>query len=206
VEFPPEGPRSPYDPSPAKVLQCLASNTDIVRILFVAILTLLVTVWAPAQPIGKTLPEFAFRTLDNQSVTLSQLRDQSPSGVLLMTFWCTECASCRATEESLAWLAKEYGRKIKVVAISSAKTDTADSVKAYLKEHGTQIDVLLDPTSEFARHLKVNTTTTTLILDQSGRMRYFGTLKRGRRFFALEPLKEILAGKIIGQPLGPIYG
>jgi peroxiredoxin len=175
------------------------------RYLIIA-LVLLSTVWTPAQPIGQSLPDFTLRTLGNKPVTLSQLRDQSPSGVLLMTFWCTDCASCRATEESLAWMTKKYGPKAKVVAIASSENDTSTSVQAYLKEHGTKIDVLLDTSGEFARHLKVNTTTTTVILDKSGRMRYFGTLKRGKRFFAQVPLEEVLGGKIVGQPRGPIYG
>ncbi|MCA9780792.1 MAG: hypothetical protein KC800_28930, partial [Candidatus Eremiobacteraeota bacterium] len=65
------------------------------------LLTLLVTVWAPAQPpgsaegqqpLGKTLPEFQFQALSGKDLSLTELRKQSPSGVVLLTFWCTECA------------------------------------------------------------------------------------------------------------------
>lgn len=176
------------------------------KIIHVAALTLALTFWAWAQPIGKTLPEFTFQTTDGKSVTLSELRQQPPGGVLLLTFWCTDCASCRATEESLAWMTKEYAKQARVVAIASSANDTAESIEAYLRKHGPKIHVLLDPNGDFAHYLKVNTTTTSIVVDRSGRLRYYGTLKRGKRFFAQQPLKEVLGGKIVGQPRGPIYG
>lgn len=170
------------------------------------LLTLLVTVWAPAQPLGKTLPEFDFQTLGEEKMRLSELRKKSPTGVVLLTFWCTECASCRATEESLAQVTREFADRAKVVAVASSKDDTPQTVRAYLDKHKTGIEVLMDPKGQFARYLGVDTTTTSLVLDQTGRVRYFGTLKRGKKFYAVEPLKQVLAKKIVGQPRGPLYG
>ena len=183
--------------------------------LTIFLLTLLVTVWASAQPrgsadgqqtLGKTLPEFQFQDLSGKDLSLTELRKQSPSGVILLTFWCTECASCRATEESLAQVTKEFAGKAKVVAVASSKDDTPQTVQAYLDKHKTRIEVLMDPNGRFARHLGVDTTTTSLVLDQTGRVRYYGTLKRGKKFFAVDPLKQVLAKKIVGQPRGPLYG
>ena len=174
--------------------------------LTILLLTLLVTVWAPAQPLGKTLPEFDFQTVDGENLNLSELRKKSPTGVVLLTFWCTECASCRATEESLAQVTREFAGKAKVVAVASSKDDTPQTVQAYLDKHKTGIEVLMDSKGRFARYLGVDTTTTTVILDQTGRVRYYGTLKRGKKFFAVDPLKQVLAKKIVGQPRGPLYG
>lgn len=174
--------------------------------LTILLLTLLVTVWAPAQPLGKALPEFGFQTIGGEELSLSELRKKSPTGVVLLTFWCTECASCRATEESLAQVTKEFAGKAKVVAIASSKDDTPQTVQAYLDKHKPGIEVLMDPKGGFALHLGVDTTTTTVVLDQTGRVRYYGTLKRGNKFFAVDPLKQVLAKKIVGQPRGPLYG
>ena len=174
--------------------------------LTILLLTLLVTVWAPAQPLGKALPEFGFQTIGGEELSLSELRKKSPTGVVLLTFWCTECASCRATEESLAQVTKEFAGKAKVVAIASSKDDTPQTVQAYLDKHKPGIEVLMDPKGGFALHLGVDTTTTTVVLDQTGRVRYYGTLKRGNKFFAVDPLKQVLAKKIVGQPRGPRYG
>jgi peroxiredoxin len=177
-----------------------------VKSLTILLLTLLVTAWAPAQPLGKTLPEFDFQTLGGDSLKLSELREKSPTGVVLLTFWCTECASCRATEESLAQVTQQFAGQAKVVAVASSKDDTPRTVQAYLEKHKTGIEVLMDSKGRFARHLGVDTTTTTVILDQSGRVRYYGTLKRGKKFFAVDPLKQVIGKKIVGQPLGPLYG
>jgi len=174
------------------------------KIFYPLLLTLLVTVWASAQPIGKTLPDFTLQSLSNQKVTLSELR--GPSGVLVMTFWCSECGSCRASEPTLAKLSKEFAGKARVVVVASSKNDTPQTVQAYLDKHHPEFEVLMDPDSRLAHHLGVSTTTTTVILDQGGRVRYYGTLVRGKRQYAREPLKEVLAKKIVSHPRGPIFG
>lgn len=176
------------------------------KLQFLVCILLLLSAPLPAQPVGKVLPDFEFRTLDSKAVTLYGLRDQTPGGVVLLTFWCTNCSSCRSTEGTLAMLTRKYGSKAKIVAVSSSKNDDVESVKAFLKKNGVRIQVLMDPSSDFARYLNVTRTTTTAILDSDGKLRYFGTFKRGHDFHAKEPLLAVLAGKKVEQPVGPLYG
>lgn len=169
-------------------------------------LILLLTLSGWAQPIGKVVPDFTFQTLEGESVTLGELRESSPTGVVLLTFWCTTCNSCRASEEPLKKLSDKYKDKARVYAVSSSRQDSPASVSRYLDKHKLKLPVLLDSHSELARHFNIKRTTTTLLMDSEGRLRYHGALLRKRRFYAEGHLQSVLAGKIVGQPIGPIYG
>jgi peroxiredoxin len=169
-------------------------------------LILLTGISASAQPIGKILPEFQFQTLDGTWTSLSEMRKETPRGVVMLTFWCTTCNSCRANEQTLANLAKEFSDQAKVVAVASSRNDSVEDIQHYLKRHELDLPVILDPGSEFGRYLKVQRTTTTALLDRSGRLRYYGTLRKQSRFHAKIHLESVLANRIVSQPIGPIYG
>lgn len=176
------------------------------RIFWFLGLFLALSTWVSAQPIGKVLPDFQFRSTGGDAVTLSSLRESSPTGVVLLTFWCTNCNSCRATEQHLAKLSRDYHDRAAIFAVASSRDDTAQDVRDYLENAKLELPVLMDNKSELARYLKVVRTTSTAIFDDGGRLRYFGTLKRRRKFYAKTHLESVLAQKIVGQPKGPIYG
>ncbi len=159
-----------------------------------------------AQPIGQKLPDFEFTTLDGQSVKLSQLRESAPNGMVMLTFWCTTCASCRATEATLVHLAQRYGAEAKVIAIASSRSDSAADIKRYLDRHGVELPVLLDQNSALGRHFGVQRTTTTALIDADGRVRYFGTLLKDKRAYAEEALRGMVNDGRVSAPVGPIYG
>lgn len=162
---------------------------------------------ALAQPLGQSLPNFDFQTLDGQNVTLSELREEASQGVVMLTFWCTTCASCRSTEDSLANLARKYGHQAKIVAIASSRRDTPKDVRAYFEKHdGLKLTVLMDPSSNAARHLELERTTTTVLLDKKGKVRYFGTFAQRDKHYAREAIRSLLEKDRVAQPLGPISG
>ena len=179
-------------------------------IFFASLITMVMAVWGPspasAQEIGRSLPDFDFHHLDGQKTTLHKLHQESPNKTLLLTFWCTDCSSCRKSEKHLIKLLKEFEGKAEIVAISSSRNDDAARVKEYLSSHKLKLPVLMDPESRFAHHLKITRTTTSAILDKNGKVRYFGTLLRGNKYFARDSLKSLISGKIIGTPRGPSFG
>src|SRR5262249_13443815 len=64
-----------------------------------------------AVKIGDKVPAFSFRPLDGKSVKLSELqRDEkrTKTGVVVLSFWCSTCHSCRHVEHPLSKLAKDY--------------------------------------------------------------------------------------------------
>ena len=176
------------------------------RFCFTLLLLLLTFQQASAQAIGKEMVDFDFQTLEGKTITLSELRKGSPSGVLMLTIWCTDCASCRSSEKALSKLSREYKGKVRILALASSKSDSLTDVVDYVKKNKLDIEVLMDPRSRFAHHLKVTRTTTTLLLDKDGRARYFGALSQGNKTFAKNSLAEVMQGKIVGRPLGPMFG
>ena len=53
---------------------------------------------ATAFKVGDKVPDFAVRTLDGKSVKLSDLQSdkkRTKNGVVVLSFWCSTCVSCR---------------------------------------------------------------------------------------------------------------
>ena len=151
---------------------------------------LLLTAGLMAQPIGRKLPEFDFKTLDGQPVTLKADRPT------MLLFWCTNCASCRRVELDFDRLVRKYKGKVQMVALSSHQADDPEKVRAFLKARKVTFPVWMDTDSEAARYLGVDWTTTSTILDSNGRIVYWGSFRQGR-----EAIKAVVAGRGIMQPV-----
>ena len=137
---------------------------------------------------------------------LSGIRAEAPNGTVLLTFWCTDCSSCRASEKHLSKLIKKYKGKAKILAVASSRNDTPETVKRYLTRHKLKLPVVMDPGSKLGHHFKVKRTTTTVLTDRDGRVRYFGTLLKRRKRYAEKSLVSVLRNGIVGQPIGPNFG
>ncbi len=80
-------------------------------------------------------------------------------------------------------------------------------MRAYLKKReDLNLKVVMDPSSQAARHLELRRTTTTVLMDQSGKVRYFGTFAERKKPYAREALRSLLEKDRVSQPLGPIAG
>src|SRR5262249_3170445 len=61
--------------------------------------------------VGDPVPDFTFTGLDGKTVKLRELRlDPARPGkkVVVLSFWCSFCPSCRRVEQALDRLAKNY--------------------------------------------------------------------------------------------------
>src|SRR6266498_3419401 len=117
-------------------------------------------VWVQNQPsgedavkVGAKVPDFAIKTLDGKSVKLSELqRDEkrTKNGVVVLSFWCSTCHSCRHVEADLAKLAKDYAGQAAVIALDANADDTAEVIAAFVKKKGLTMPVALDPGGQTA--------------------------------------------------------
>src|SRR5262245_13931831 len=83
--------------------------------------------------VGDNVPDFSVRTPDGKSVKLSELQKdakRTKNGVVVLSFWCTTCHSCRDVEHLLAKLCKEYEGQAAVIALGANSNETAESVTA----------------------------------------------------------------------------
>jgi hypothetical protein len=131
------------------------------------------------------------KDLEGNAVSLAELR-RGGRPLVLMT-WCSHCACCRSGEQSLLRLQKRY-LSMRMRALDAQWGDDPTQVKSYLSKRKLKLPVLFDPQAGLCRLLGIHTSTTALVWDSRGEMRYFGNLAGLSR--ALQQLSQ-------GQPVTP---
>ncbi len=98
--------------------------------------------------------------------------------------------------------AKEYSNNgVQFVMVDSTCTDNQDSVNQFLAKRGLNLQVLIDPESAYARLFGTKLTTTTAVIDQQGRLRYFGGFPKSE-----DAVKNLLAGEEVAVPVTKGFG
>lgn len=160
--------------------------------------------------VGEKVPDFSLQTLDGQSIKLSELQKdekRTKKGVVVLSFWCSTCASCRGVEHHLDKLAKDYEGQAAVVALDANAGEMAETVTSFAKEQGLALPIVLDPSGHTADLFGTQVTTTTVVIDGNGMLRYCGRFSQGdRAAYAEEALKAVLAGKEVAVKTTPHDG
>ena len=147
-----------------------------------------------------------FHSLGGERLRLAQLQAQSPSGIVVCVLWCSHCASCRLVESELESLCQDMRGRALVVAVDASVGDDKSTIATYLEQHQRHFQVLLDPPGGLADRLKIRLTTTTVIFDAEGKIRYFGKLGPASEPSARLALEELLQGQPVSVPVTPLQG
>jgi thiol-disulfide isomerase/thioredoxin len=150
------------------------------------------------------VPDFSVRALDGKTIKLSELRKdqrQTRKGVVVLSFWCSTCHSCRRVEPHLDRLARDYKGQAAVIALDANAGETAGRVAAFAKEKGLTLPILLDAAGRTADLFGTEVTTTTVVIDGNGVLRYCGRFWQGEA-----GLKAVLAGKEVAVKTTPHDG
>jgi RNA polymerase sigma factor (sigma-70 family) len=157
---------------------------------------------APASPmrvsVGDKVSDFTLRTLDGKEVKLSELQKdarRTKKGDVVLSFWCSFCPSCRRVEHALDKLAKDYEGRALVIALDASAGETAEKARAAAKKEGLTLTIALDPDGHTADVFATEATTTTVVIDGEGVLRYCGRFSDGDRAYAEDALKAVLAGR-----------
>jgi hypothetical protein len=87
--------------------------------------------------------------------------------------------------------AREYAdRGVHFVMVDSSYTDGPDTVNQFLAQRELSFPVLMDPESAYARYFDTKLTTTMAVIDERGRLRYFGGFPK-----AEDAVKNLLAAR-----------
>jgi thiol-disulfide isomerase/thioredoxin len=138
-------------------------------------------------------PTVAGSTISGQKLSLASYRGDT----IVLNFWGSWCAPCRAEAPALGQLARKLAPKgVKFVGVDIR--DQPDSAEAFMQTFNVGYPSLKDPGDEIA--LEFHSTVppaaipTTLIIDRSGRIaaRIFGASTYAQLQF--------LISKVIGQP------
>lgn len=140
--------------------------------------------------VGDKVPEFTVTDLAGKTVTLAELQKRTDTGVVSLTFWCTFCHSCRMMDAAFQKRSAEFAGKAAVLGIDASAADTAKKVDDFIKDKKFGVPVFLDADAKVADLFGVRVTTTTLVIDKSGVLRY-----RGQFADAGSALRAVLDGK-----------
>jgi len=91
--------------------------------------------------------------------------------VLVVNFWASWCAPCRAEQPDLTRVAGGYAAR-GVAFLGVNVSDDRDSARAYMRELGVPYPSLFDPKAETAPRLGVVGLPTTFVLDRDGVVGY----------------------------------
>ena len=113
-----------------------------------------------------TLPAAEFRTLDGGGYRLEELRGR----VVILNFWATWCAPCRAEIPEFNVMQRELGgRGLSVVGVTSH--DTPEQVRDFQQSVPQDYTVLIGPEDTPERFNNGPGLPVTYILDRDGRVR-----------------------------------
>lgn len=112
---------------------------------------------------GSTNSGFRLATLEGDTVSLSDLRGK----VVLIDFWATWCAPCRAYIPYLIEFHKKYQNEGLVILGISA--DNGEALRSFKTAQGIPYQILQDPTGEISSQYGVVGIPTTIIYNRAGK-------------------------------------
>jgi thiol-disulfide isomerase/thioredoxin len=123
-------------------------------------------------PVGTKAPAVTINDLDGKPVDLGALLGKKP---VLIEFWATWCALCKALLPQLEAVRKAYGDRIELVGVNVTVNDSKGRVARYLAEHKPPFRVLYDEKGVGARAFDVPGTSYIVVVDRGGRVVYTGS-------------------------------
>ena len=145
--------------------------------------------------VGDKVPDFEVADFSGKVVKLSDLQKRTESGVVSLTFWCTTCHSCRMMDARFQKLAAEWKDKASVVGIDANAADTSTKIEEFIRTKKFSVPVLLDANGKAADLFGVRLTTTTVVIDKAGVLRYWGQFGGDDNPYVGNALRAVLDGK-----------
>jgi peroxiredoxin len=116
-------------------------------------------------PLSLRAPLFRLPRLDGNSYSNSDFQGR----VVLLTFWASWCATCKAEFPSLERLQAAFGSdEFQIVGI--AVSDTPNSIKRFLGMRSAPFPILLDTDKKIAEQYRAAGVPVSYLLDRDGRI------------------------------------
>jgi thiol-disulfide isomerase/thioredoxin len=122
--------------------------------------------------VGATPEPVVLETLDGEPVDLGGIVGNRP---VLLEFWATWCAVCRALEPAMQAAHEAYGERVEFVVVAAAVAQTQDRVKQHIARHPVPGRILWDTRGQATRAFDAPGTGFIVILDENGTVAYTGT-------------------------------
>jgi len=143
-----------------------------------------------APKVGQPVPDFTLGSLDGGAISVSQFRDRP----VLINFWATWCAPCRAEMPALQAVYEKYqARGFVVLAVNATHIDAdPDIIRAFRDEFKLSFPVLLDSAGRVSdQFLRPAALPTSVFVDRHGTVTFI-QLGAMTRDFIEQQLAKIL--------------
>lgn len=112
---------------------------------------------------SKMAPDFTLKTLEGETITLSEYRGKKP---VVLDFWASWCPNCRRDMPILSGLYEKYGDEVEVIGVNLA--EPIEDVRSYIDSAGIIFPTVLDPDQEAANAYSVRYTNYHVLIDTDG--------------------------------------
>jgi cytochrome c biogenesis protein CcmG/thiol:disulfide interchange protein DsbE len=114
---------------------------------------------------GQSAPDFTLKTIDGDSVTLSDLRGQP----VIINFWASWCYPCRLEMPELERTYQAHQAEgLTVLGINVTTQDTLAEAWAFVAEFAPSFPILLDETGDVTTGYGVRGIPTSVFVDRAG--------------------------------------
>ena len=115
--------------------------------------------------IGQLAPDFELKTLDGETVKLSDYKGQR----VMLNFWATWCPPCRAEMPDMQKF--QENKDVQVLAVNLHETESdPDNVQEFIDELKLTLTVPLDEKSAVSNHYQIMAYPTSFMIDSNGRI------------------------------------
>ena len=117
---------------------------------------------------GHFAPDFTLRTLEGNTVRLSEFRGQK---VVLINFWATWCPPCRLEMPTMQQIYSEYKAKGFEILAVNIEPDAQQEIRDFIKELRLTFPVVLDPDMKVSRKYRLVGLPVSVLIDRQGIIR-----------------------------------
>jgi len=166
--------------------------------------------------LGEVAPGFNdLLGVDGRSYSTSSFLDKQ---LLVLVFFGNGCPTCKAAEERLIGIQRDYVKKnVQVILVNSNNSslsppDTLDAMKRRALDVGYIFPYIKDEDRKLARSLGAITTPHAFIIDQNRRLRYKGRIDNARQKSRVtvndlqNAIDDLLASGIVKNPETDPFG
>ncbi|WP_040226906.1 TlpA family protein disulfide reductase [Bhargavaea cecembensis] len=116
---------------------------------------------------GQIAPDFELRTLEGETVRLSDYRGQR----VFINFWATWCPPCRAEMPDIQKISEEEDVAVLAVNLAYTEKDPGDAGR-FAEEFGFTFPMPLDEDGRLAEEYRVFAYPTSYMIDSEGRVQF----------------------------------
>ena len=119
----------------------------------------------PAPQQGFLAPDFELKSIEGETVKLSDLRGQA----VLVNLWATWCPPCRAEMPAIEKVYNEYkAQGFIVLAVNMTYQDAISDIAPFIDEYGLTFPVLLDETGVVGTAYQLRSLPSSFFIDREG--------------------------------------